>query len=267
MDETNTKIGIIGGSGFYDLADNLQEVKVETPYGPPSDKIALGTVEGLKVAFLPRHGRDHNLPPHLINYQANIWALKSLGVERLIASSAMGSLQKDYQPGELVILDQFIDRTKKRKDTFYDGPVVTHVSTAFPYCPQLRELAIKEARKKGIACHSQGTAVVIEGPRFSSAAESLWFTKMGWETVNMTGYPEVALAREKEMCYVTIGLVTDYDSGLVMKGAIKPVSVEEVLKNFKKGVEKVKELVFSMIGSWPSERTCECGTALAKARF
>jgi len=265
--ENQAEIGIIGGSGFYDLASELKEVKIETPYGSPSDKIAMGEIYGRKVAFLPRHGMNHSLPPHLINYRANIWALKSLGVERIITSHAVGSLQKSYRPGDFVIIDQFVDRTKGRIDTFYDGPIVTHVSTAFPYCPQMAKLAFTEANKMKLSVHPTGTVVIIQGPRFSTAAESIWFTKMGWQMVNMTEYPEVALAREKEICFTGIAVVTDYDSGLVLQGKVKPVSVSEIVSNFNSNIEKVKKLMLAMIKKWPVKRTCECGNALSHARF
>ena len=267
MTKFKTKIGIIGGSGFYDLAGSLKEIKVETPYGAPSDKIAVGLVAGHQVAFLPRHKKEHDIPPHLINYRANIWALKSLEVERIITSHAVGSLQKNYSPGKIVILDQFIDRTKGRIDTFYDGPIATHISSAFPYCPQIRELAIAKGQKMGLELHETGTVVIIQGPRFSTAAESLWFTKMDWHVVNMTEYPEIVLAREKEMCYTAIAVVTDYDSGLVAEGKVKPVSVEEIIVNFKINIEKVKKLMLAMIKNWPEKRTCECGDSLTHARF
>lgn len=264
---TQAEIGIIGGTGFYDLAVKLKEIKVETPYGAPSDKIALGEIYGRKVAFLPRHSKEHDLPPHLINYRANIWALKTLRVERILTSHAVGSLQKEYRPGDLVILDQFVDRTKNRIDTFYDGPFATHISTAFPYCPQIREVAIKEARKMKLKFHPRGTVVIIQGPRFSTAAESWWFTKMGWQTVNMTEYPEIVLAKELEMCYVAMAVVTDYDSGLVAEGKVKPVSVEEIIANFKINIDKIKKVMLKMIEHWPENRTCECGQALKHARF
>ncbi len=263
----SAEIGIIGGSGFYDLADNLREIKVETPYGSPSGKIALGEISGRKVAFLPRHGSSHEIPPHLLNSRANIWALKSLGVERIVTSHAVGSLQKEYVPGDLVIVDQFIDRTNGRKDTFYDGPIATHISTAFPYCPQIRELAIREAQRLKLNFHKKGTMVVIQGPRFSTAAESFWFTRMGWQVINMTGYPEVVLAREKEICYTAIGIVTDYDCGLVSEGRVQPVSAEEVMKVFKSNIDKVKKLIVAIIGNLPAKRNCHCGTALTHARF
>lgn len=267
MRNEKVKIGIIGGSGFYDLASGLREVKVDTPYGPASDKIALGNIFGEKIAFLPRHNKSHDIPPHLINYRANIWALKSLGVERILTSHAVGSLQKDYQPGDFVILDQFIDRTKGRIDTFYDGSIVTHVSSAFPYCPQIRELMIKKAKEMKIKFHEKGVVVVIQGPRFSTAAESWWFTQMGWHTVNMTEYPEIVLAREKEICYTAIGIVTDYDSGLVAEGKVKPVTVAEITENFKVNIEKVKKLMLAVIKDWPKKRTCDCRKALVQARF
>lgn len=260
-------IGIIGGSGFYDLASNLKEMKAETPYGPASDKIALGKIAGHKVAFLPRHNKNHDIPPHLINFRANIWALKELGVERIITSHAVGSLQKDYQPGDFVVLDQFIDRTKGRIDTFYDGSIVTHVSTAFPYCPQIRNLAIKKAKEMKLKVHPSGTVVVIQGPRFSTAAESMWYTKMGWHTINMTEYPEIALAREKGICYTAIGIVTDYDSGIVAGGKVKPVSFDEIALVFKKNMGNIKKLILEIIKDWPVKKTCACQDVLKNARF
>jgi 5'-methylthioadenosine phosphorylase len=267
MREPKAEIGIIGGSGFYDLASGLREIKIETPYGSPSDKIALGKIAGRKVAFLPRHGKGHTIPPHEINYRANIWALKELGVRRIITSHAVGSLQKEIKPGDFVILDQFIDRTRGRADTFYDGQIVTHISTAFPYCPQLRKLAIKRALQMRLPLHKKGTVVVIQGPRFSTAAESAWFTKMGWDLVNMTEYPEVVLAREKEICYCAIAVVTDYDAGLVAEKRVAPVSTQEVIANFNKNIGKVKKLILEMIKNWPAKTTCKCQEALKTARF
>lgn len=261
------EIGIIGGSGFYDLATGLREIKMETPYGPPSDKIALGDIAGQKVAFLPRHNKTHDVPPHQINYRANIWALKSLGVSRIITSHAVGSLQKEIKPGDFIILDQFVDRTKGRIDTFYDGQIATHISVAFPYCSQLRKLAIKTTKNLGIRVHEKGTVVVIQGPRFSTAAESAWFTKMGWEVVNMTEYPEVVLAREKEMCYCAIAVATDYDAGLVAREEVEPVSVEKIVSGFRRNIVLIKKIILAMIENWPKETTCSCQQALDSARF
>lgn len=260
-------IGIIGGSGFYDLAVNLREIKAETPYGPPSGKIALGEVAGRRLAFLPRHSKDHEIPPHQINYRANIWALKSLGVSQVLTSHAVGSLQKNIEPGDFVILDQFVDRTKGRVDTFYDGQIATHVSTAFPYCSQLRKLAIRTGKEMNLPVHENGTVVVIQGPRFSTAAESTWFTKMGWDVINMTEYPEIALAREKGMCYVAIAIATDYDAGLVAEGGAAPVSAQEVAKNFAKNIEKTKKMMLTMIERWPKRVSCNCRNVLRGARF
>lgn len=262
-----TKIGVFGGSGFYSLFDKARQEKVETPYGSPSDKIAIGEIAGQKVAFLPRHGKDHSLPPHKINYRANLWAFKSLGVEQIITVTACGSLQAKIKRGDFVVLDQFVDRTTSRKDTFYDGPVTTHISTAYPYCPGLSKLAYQVGKKQKIRIHPKGTVVVIQGPRFSTAAESLWFTKMGWDIVNMTQYPEVALARELTMCYAAIALVTDYDVGISTKERIKPVSVEEFTKVFKKNNERAKKLLYEVIKKWPKEKKCECGSALRGARL
>jgi len=267
MNNKQAEIGIIGGSGFYDLATSLKEIKVETPYGPPSDKIALGKIAGKKVAFLPRHHKNHDIPPHKINYRANIYALKSLGVSRILTSHAAGSLQKEIKPGDFVVVDQFIDRTSGRLDTFYDGQLVTHVSTAFPYCPQLRDLAIKEAKKMKLPLHEEGTIVVVQGPRYSTAAESIWFTKMGWDVVNMTEYPEVTLARELEMCYVAIAIATDYDSGLVLEGKVKPVSSKQIIEMFSKNIGKAKKLMLKMIEHWPKQVICGCQEALKDARF
>lgn len=257
-------IGIFGGSGFYSLLENAKEIKMETPFGAPSDLIAIAEVKGKKVAFLPRHGKNHSALPRQINYRANIWAFKELGVKRIIAPAASGSLQKSVKPGEFVICDQFVDRTKCRKDTFYNGPVATHISAADPYCPTLRDYAIRCAEKLNIPLHHKGTMVIIEGPRFSTRAESMWFTNMGWDVVNMTGYPEVILARELEMCYVNISLITDYDVGL--EGMI-PVSAQEVVKIFKENNEKVKQLIMRLIEILPDDFTCSCESALEGARL
>lgn len=260
------KIGVIGGSGFYSLFEKSEEKKVETPHGAPSDKVAIGEIAGRKVAFLPRHGKDHDSPPHKINYRANLWAMKSLGVEQIITVTACGSLQSGIKRGDFVVLDQFVDRTYGREDTFYDGPVTTHVSTAYPYCPQLSKLAYEIGKNQKIHIHPKGTVVVIGGPRFSTAAESLWFTKMGWDVINMTQYPEVALARELEICYAALALVTDYDVGISAKEKIPLVSVAEFTKVFKANNEKAQNLLYEMIKNWPKERKCECGKALEGAR-
>lgn len=259
-------IGIIGGSGFYQLAQNLKEVKIKTPYGLPSERITLGEIVGKKIAFLPRHGKKHQFPPHKINYRANLWALKSLGVERILSLTACGSLQKQIKRGDFVVIDQFVDRTSGRPGTFYDGPETIHISTAYPYCPQLSKIAYKVGRETKLPIHPQGILVVIEGPRFSTRAESESFTKMGWEIINMTGYPEVALAKELAMCYCAIGLVTDYDVGVVAQEKLPPVSTKEIIKVFKENNEKAVALIKKMLEVWPKERNCQCKNSLVGAR-
>lgn len=264
--EIRADIGIFGGSGFYEFLEDVQEVPVETPYGPPSDVITVAKMGDKSVAFLPRHGKRHQIPPQGINYRANLWAMKSLGVTRIISPCAAGSLQKHVKPGDFVISDQFVDRTTARKDTYFDGPIATHVSIADPYCPELREIAIKSAKKTGISHHETGTVVVIQGPRFSTKAESRWYTSMGWEVINMTQYPEAPLARELDMCVVNIALITDYDSGLV--GDVPPVTHSEVVKVFTENNEKLRNLLKAMIQEIPAERkVCDCPKTVANGRM
>lgn len=264
MAAPTAEIGVFGGSGLYQLLDDVEKRTVNTPYGAPSDQVAIGEIGGRRVAFLPRHGSSHQYPPHAINYRANLWAMKELGVKRILAPSAVGSLQPNVKPGDFVINDQFVDRTSGRKDTFYDGPSVVHISTADPYCPELRETALKGAQDLGITVHPRGTVVVIQGPRFSTRSESKWFGSMGWEIISMTQYPEVALARELEICYVNISLVTDYDVGLE-GGEIEPVTAEEVTKVFADNNRRVRDLIFKMIPEIPADRACTCGEALKYA--
>ncbi|MCG8502298.1 MAG: S-methyl-5'-thioadenosine phosphorylase [Firmicutes bacterium] len=240
-------IGVFGGSGFYSFLDDVEEIEMDTPYGKPSDKIALATIGNKKVAFLPRHGKKHHLPPHLLPYRANIYAMKMLGVKKIIAPNACGSLQPHVKPGDFVICDQFVDRTSGRKDTFFDGPEVQHISPADPYNEELRQLAVASAKELGIPVHEKGTVVVIQGPRFSTRAESRWFSKMGWEVINMTQYPESYLALEMEIPYVNISLITDYDAGLEGRDDIKPVTHEAVLEVFNQNVHHVKKLIYTMI--------------------
>lgn len=258
-------IGVFGGSGFYNFLKNTKEIAVETPYGSPSDNIILGEIAEKKVAFLPRHGRKHDLPPHKINYRANIWAMKALGVSRVISPCAAGSLQPHVKPGDFVICDQFVNKTYGRADTFYDGPITTHVSPADPYCPELSGLTAKVGKEIGISIHDKGTILVIQGPRFSTKAESKFYTAQGWEVINMTQYPEVFLAREMELCTLNISLITDYDAGLI--GDVEPVSHSSVIKVFNENNEKLRTLLFSLIDRIPLERTrCGCGEVLSHAR-
>ncbi len=256
-------IGVFGGSGFYSLIENAREVWIETPYGMPSERIALGEITGKKVAFLPRHGKDHRYPPHSINYRANLWAMKSLGVKFIIAPNACGSLKKEVKPGSMVVCDQLVDRTSGRKDTFYDGPITTHVSFADPYCPALRQNAIDALKSLGIETHERGTVVVIQGPRFSTRSESKWFQSQGWEVINMTQYPEAYLARELEICFVNISLITDYDVGIE---GIPPVSHHEVIEVFKKNNERVKNAIGTIIEKMDINADCSCHHALSGAR-
>ena len=265
--QPTAEIGVFGGSGFYSFLDDVEEIKVETPYGPPSDNVAIAQIDGIRVAFLPRHGKRHQLPPHAIPYRANIHAMKQLGVTRIIGPNCVGSLQTQIKPGDFVVCDQFVDRTSGRKDTFYDGPFATHVSSAEPYCPKLRELAVAIGREQGITTHDGGTCVVIQGPRFSSRAESQWFTRMGWHVVNMTQYPECILALEQEICYVNIALVTDYDVGVVAESGAEPVSADDVVKVLVANNERVKSLMLEMIKRMPDTRDCPCATALQSARL
>lgn len=254
------EIGIFGGSGFYSLLEDVEEIAVETPYGAPSDRIAITEISGKRVAFLPRHGKHHQHPPHLINYRANLWAMHFLGVKQIIGPCAAGSLQPAIKPGDFVVVDQFVHRTWDRKDTFFEGPITRHPSAADPYCRRLRASAVKCAAKLGITVHKKGTIVVIQGPRFSTRAESKEFSNNGWEVINMTQYPEGWLARELGICYVNIALITDYDVGLEDNPAIKPVTHVEVLKVFNDNNDRVRNLLFEMIKDLPETFTCECQT-------
>jgi 5'-methylthioadenosine phosphorylase len=258
------EIGIIGGTGVYDpgLLSNERQVKVETPYGEPSDLVTIGEYAGRKVAFIPRHGRKHTIPPHRINARANIWALKQLGVERIIAPSAVGSLALAYKPGHIALPDQFIDFTKGRQYTFYDGVKVAHVSVADPFCPELRSVASKVIKKSKFPFHEKATYVCIEGPRFSTRAESKFYRDvMKAKIIGMTLVPECALAREAEICYLSIATVTDYDVW-----ANVPVSSKEVIETLRKNVEKTKKLVAELIPAIPQERRkCACSHALEGA--
>jgi len=245
------EIGVFGGSGFYSLLDDVREIKVDTPYGAPSDSLFLADVGGRRVAFLPRHGRRHTIPPHRINYRANVWAMKSLGVKAAISPCAAGSLALHVKPGDFVVCDQFVDRTSGRADSFYDGPIVTHLSSAETYDPVLRRLAIETIRDHGIEVHEAGTVVVIQGPRFSTRSESKWFSDAGWEVINMTQYPEAWLCRELGIAVVNISLITDYDAG-VHEGT-EAVDARSVLEVFQANAERIQEVVLDLIGRFPAD--------------
>ena len=256
-------IGVFGGSGFYSFLSDIEEVRVYTPYGETSDSVFIGKIGAHRVAFMPRHRRDHSIPPHQVNFRANVWAMKRLGCKRVISPCAAGSLQKEIKPGDFVICDQFVDWTDGRKNTFFEGVSsisgvsVQHPSPAETYCPELRKLAVQTARDLKIPVHDGGTVVVINGPRFSTKAESAFFTNQGWQVINMTAFPEAYLVKELNMCPLNISLITDYDAGLV--GDVPPVSHEEVLKVFNQNIEKLKALLFKMIERVPAPgELCNC---------
>ena len=258
-------VGVFGGSGFYSFLDDVEEVEVDTPYGKPSAPFTIGDVGGTRVAFLPRHGRRHELPPHAIPYRANLWAMKELGVRRVIGPNASGSLKPELEPGTFVLCDEFVDRTAARESTFYDGPQTTHVSAADPYCPDLRRLLVETAGELGIKARDGGTVVVIQGPRFSTRSESQWFQAAGWDVINMTAYPEGYLARELELCYANISMVTDHDVGVE---GTAPVSHEQVVTVFNENNEKLRELLFAVIPRiQPQPEEHLCATALRGARI
>src|SRR5262245_29545492 len=258
------EIGVFGGSGFTSLLDEADTVSVETPYGPPSAPFTVGEVGGRLVAFLPRHGKEHELPPHRINYRANLWAMRELGVRRIIGPCASGSLRADLGLGDFVVCDQFVDRTWGRPDTFYDGPETTHVSAADPYCADLRGLLLDTAAELGIAARDGGTVVVVQGPRFSTRAESRWYRELGGDVINMTAYPECHLARELELCYATIAMVTDYDVGVE---GHEPVSAADVMRVFGENNARLRELLFAAIPRIGPQPADTCATALAGARL
>jgi len=255
------ELGVIGGSGLYRLLADVTEITVDTPYGWPSDTISMGTVAGRRVAFLPRHGRDHRFPPHRIPYRANLWALRSLGVRQVLAPCAVGALQRSLGPGTFVVPDQLVDRTSGRVQTFFDEGAA-HVPFADPYCPDGRAAVLRQAAAgpTEVPVVDGGTMVVVEGPRFSTRAESLWFAAQGWSLVNMTGHPEAVLARELELCLTSIALVTDLDAG-VDTGA--GVTQAEVFAIFEANTARMRDLVLGTLALLPTERSCPCADALA----
>jgi 5'-methylthioadenosine phosphorylase len=253
------KAGIIGGSGVYDpgMLEGIEKIKVHTPYGATSDLITSGKLKEREVFFIPRHGPNHVINPSNVNYRANIYALKKLGVTHILAPSAVGSLNEGMKPGDFVFTDQFIDRTYKRETSFYTGSQVCHISVAEPCCPVLRNILKEEAKKLKFPYHERGTCVVIEGPRFSTKAESNMFRQWNADIIGMTMTPEVVLAREAEICYATIGMITDYD---VWRNS--EVSGEEVAQTMKNNIEKVRKLLIEAIAKIPKERKCSCKNAL-----
>lgn len=257
-DRNRPAFGVIGGSGFYRFLDDALEHEVSTPYGPPSAAVTIGRVEaaaGLRsVAFLPRHGPGHELPPHRVNYRANLWALRSVGVRQVVAPCAAGSLRAELGPGSLVLPDQLVDRTSGRVQTYFDTGAC-HVEFADPYCPRLRRSLLTRMRTAGADVVDGGTMVVIEGPRFSTRAESQWYAAQGWSLVNMTGHPEAVLARELGLCYSAVALVTDLDAGLT-EGA--GVGQAEVFAVFAEHSQRLRTLLATVLSALPEERHCAC---------
>lgn len=261
-DVSGAEVAVIGGSGFYELLDDAIEVAPDTPYGPASSPVAIGHIGETRVAFIARHGIRHTLPPHRINFRANLWALRDLGVRRVIGPCAVGSLRPEVRPGDFMMLDQLVDRTWGRPDTFLDGPVVEHVAFADPYCDELSSVVVDAAGPE-ITIHPRGTVAVINGPRFSTRAESTWFRRAGWDVVNMTQFPEAYLARELGLCYAGLALVTDYDTGVegdgLAPGAGGPaVTMEAVLAVLADNVQRTRRLLFDAIPAIPTRVTCTC---------
>ena len=260
------EIGIFGGTGIYDsgLLKESTEITIDTPYGKTSDSITIGDFKGRKVAFMPRHGKKHTIPPNMINFRANIWAFKEIGVKRIIAPSAVGSLKEEFMPGHFALPSQFLDFTKSRQGSFSfseDGKVI-HISVADPFCPELQNVVLKVAQEQNITIHKDCTYVCIEGPRFSTKAESKFFRSTDADIIGMTLVPECQLAREAQICYVSISTVTDYDVW-----AEKPVTAKEVLETLSKNVELTKKMLSILIEEIPKSRECNCEKALAEAEF
>lgn len=261
---TSAEIAVIGGSGFYRFLDDATEVELDTPFGPPSSPVAVGRVQGRRVAFLARHGAGHHLAPHSVNYRANLWALREIGVSRIIGPCAVGSLKAHIEPGDLVVLEQLLDRTWGRPDTFVDGPQVDHVSFADPYCPELSGAVAAAAAAPGGwpgRVHTGGSVVVIQGPRFSTRAESRWYASAGFDVINMTQYPEAYLARELGLCYAGVALVTDRDAGVEGDPSVAAVTIEAALAVLGANVEHTRRLLADAIPAIPAAPACACRAA------
>jgi 5'-methylthioadenosine phosphorylase len=248
-------VGVFGGSGLYTFLEDADEFPLETAWGSASAPVTIGRISGVTVAFLPRHGARHHLPPHKVDYRANVAVMRQLGVRALFAPFAAGSLQPEIHPGEFVVVDQLVDRTSGRVETFHDdfmdGP--QHVSLADPYDEELRKILVAAGTESDLTLHDRGTVVVVNGPRFSTRAESQWFATMGWDLVNMTQHPEAALAREAGIPYTGIGLVTDYDAGLAGRPDIPPVSQEQVFERFEQNIDALREMLRRAITRWASD--------------
>jgi 5'-methylthioadenosine phosphorylase len=258
-------VGVLGGSGFYEFLTDAQTRVVTTPYGEPSAPLVVGDIDGLPVVFLARHGLHHEFPAHRVNYRANLWALREAGVTRVISPCAVGSLRADVHPGEFVVLSQLVDRTWGRDDTYCDGPDLHHVGFADPYCPTLGAALATATRGRGITVHEGGTVVVIKGPRFSTRAESASYRAQGWDVINMTQYPEAALARELGVCFGGLALVTDYDTGVDDAPEVEAVGMDSVLAVLRANVDKVRAVITDAITALAGApaSTCRCHEGLA----
>lgn len=264
MAEQRARAAIVGGSGFYEMEglSNVEEVRIDTPFGPASDAIVLGTLDGVGVAFLPRHGTGHRILPSDLPAQANVYALKTLGVEFILGVSAVGSLREDIEPLHMVVPDQLIDRTRGRRSTFFGEGLVAHISLADPFCPALRDVLTGSARDTGAEVHAGGTYVVMEGPAFSTRAESHLYRSWGGDVIGMTALPEAKLAREAEICYAILACSTDYDCWHEDE---EDVSADMIVANLLKNVEVSRAAVRTALGRLPSSRTCACESALSTA--
>ena len=260
----DVEIGIFGGTGIYDsgLLEDAKEIQIDTPYGKPSDLITVGVFNQRKIAFLPRHGKKHSIPPHMINFKANIWAFKELGITRIIAPSAVGSLKKELEPGHFALPTQFLDFTKSRDGSFSEKGKVIHISVAEPFCPEIQSSIIKVTDNQKIKMHKDCTYVCIEGPRFSTKAESKFYKSSGADIIGMTLVPECQLAREAQMCYASISTVTDYDVW-----AEKPVTAKEVIQTLTENVGKTKNILKELVNEIPKTKSCLCAKALEEAEY
>lgn len=261
MSSAGPPVGVFGGSGFSSFLDDVEHREIATPFGPPSAAVAIGRIGDREVAFLPRHGTAHEFAPHVVPARANLWAMRRLGVRQVIGPCAAGSLRAAIAPGDFVVLDQLVDRTWGRPDTYYDAGEPHHVSFADPYCSSLGALAIAAAKRLGITVHERGTVVVIQGPRFSTRAESRWYLAEGWDVVNMTQYPEAFLARELGLCYLGIALVTDYDTGVEDDPTVAPVTQEQVFSFFDDNLHRLRRLLIELVPELPAQPACNCAGA------
>ena len=261
MPEAKAKIGVIGGSGLYKIEElkNVEEMEIDTPFGKPSDSIVTGTLDDVGIAFLPRHGKGHRLSPSEVPYRANVYAMKSLGVEWLISVNAVGGLKFKMKPGDLVIPDQLIDLTRNRESSFFGEGIVVHVPFTVPFCPVLSQILFKSAKRLGAAAHPKGTCVVIEGPAFSTRAESRLYRSWDADIIGMTSSPEAKLAREAEICYAGIAGVTDYDS---WQDQAEPLTVDVILDILNKNVDVIQKIIKLSIAWLPDERGCGCNRAM-----